>query len=837
MAVGTHPAFVAMRDERGRLADAFKSGELDGFAFCRAMSQAMDVALREVWSGLEVPGTVSLVALGGYGRGMLAPRSDVDVMVLHSERDDVAEQVQPLFYALWDAGLDVGHAIRTPKECLKLAKTNLEAETSFLDMRLLAGDEGLLASLRERSWSKTRKRGSAFIDDVREMMRLRHEAHGSATSQLEPNIKEGTGGLRDIHVLDWFGVVVGDLVEEKLLDPQGRAEVDTAHELLIRSRSHLHLITGHHNDTLHFQQQRPVAEAMAYTDGTEVAEDSFMKDLFAATRAVELTVQSVAAEVSAIDRKVRKDSLRSGPFVVAGGRVLLEGELDLVKRPEDAIACFTLDAVPGAAAMRAVRMGLRDIERLAVTPPVRDAFLRLLRRADGPMLEMADHAGLFAALFPEWDRIRCRPQRNIYHRYTVDAHLFHAAEEAAKLLHSDDALVAANAADLGPGDTDLLMLAALFHDMGKGGDEDHSALGERLVEGPAERLGLSEDDAEILKWLVRNHLLLVDVATKRDLTDESMLLELVPKIGDERRLRLLYLLTVADGLATGPAAWGPWKASLINELAGRLRHLLQRGDLASADAARLARERRELAEELAGERATQVAAHLDLMGRAYLLAFEPEQLVRHAELAAAVRDGGIAAAGTPGDNDGLADLIVVAPDHPGLFSKVSGVLSLHGMSIVGGQMFTRKDGLALETFRCEGSLERRIDQTRWGKIIDDIERALKGRLSIESRLAEKRASYLPKPRMGKDEPPKVVCDNRASDQMTVVEVHAPDRLGLLYEITSALAECRLDIQVAKIVTMGDDVVDVFYLRDLDGQKIVDAEHLAEIERAVLHRIA
>lgn len=796
----------------------------------------MDQALGQIWSGLQVPGTVSLVALGGYGRGMLAPRSDVDLMVLHAEKDDVGGPVQPLFYALWDAGLKVGHAVRSPKECLKLAKTNLEAETSFLDMRLLAGDADLLDGLRERSWAFTRRRGAAFIEDVREMMRLRHAAHGSATSQLEPNIKEGTGGLRDLHVLDWFGVVVGDLVEERLLDPEGRAELDTALELLMRTRSHLHLVAEHTTDILPFQLQRPVAEAMGYSDGEELAEDSFMKDLFSATRAVELTVQSMAAEVSALDRKVPRDAKRSGPFVVAGGRVLLEGRLDLDSRPEDAIACFALDAVPGAAAMRAVRMGLRNIDTLAVTPPVRDAFLRLLRRADGPMLEMADHAGLFAALFPEWDRIRCRPQRNIYHRYTVDAHLFHAAEEAGKLLHSEDPLVAANAADLGPGDTDLLMLAALFHDMGKGGDEDHSVLAERLVVGPAERLGLSDEAAQTLKWLVRNHLLLVDVAMKRDLSDETMLLELVSKVGDERRLRLLYLLTVADGLATGPAAWGPWKASLINELAGRLRHLLERGDLATADAARLARERREEAERLAGDRATLVGAHLDLMGRAYLLAFEPPQLVRHAELASSVRDGGIAAAGTPGNDDGLADLIVVADDQPGLFSKVSGVLSLHGISIVGAQVFTRRDGLALETFRCQGSLERRIDQARWGRVIADTERALKGRLSIEARLAEKRADYLPKPRKGKDEPPKVVCDNSASDQMTVVEVHAPDRLGLLYEITAALAECQLDIQVAKIVTMGDDVVDVFYLRDLDGQKIVDPEHLAEIERALLFRI-
>lgn len=836
MAVGTHPAFVAMRATREQLAERFSARELDGLAFCRALSEAMDAAIVEVWEGMGVPEGVSLVALGGYGRGLLAPESDVDLMVLHPEKIDAGTAAQPLFYALWDAGLKVGHAVRTPKESFKLAKINVEAETSFLDVRLLSGDATQLAGFEREAWARTRKRGSAFVTDVRELMRLRHEAHGSATSQLEPNIKEGTGGLRDIHVLDWFAVVVGDLVAKGLLDPQGRRELDAAHELLLRARCHLHLQTSHPNDTLSFQRQRPVAEAMGYRDGEDIAEDSFMQDLFAATRAVELTVLSVAAEVSALESKTPKKARRSGPFVVVGGRVLLDGDLDLDRRPQDAIACFSLDAVPGAAAMRAVRIGVREIRRLPVTPAVRDAFLQLLRRADGTMLEMADHAGIFAALFPEWDRIRCRPQRNIYHRYTVDAHLFHAAAEAGRLDRSEDDLVRATFADLEGGDVDLLLLAALFHDMGKGGEGDHALLGEHLVEGPAERLGLSEQDRVILRWLVRHHLLLVDTATKRDLADEGMLLDLATRIGDERRLRLLHLLTVADSIGTGPSAWGPWKASLVHELVAKLRHLLERGELATADAAQAARENRLEAERLAGDRAEAVAGHLDRLGRAYLLAFEPAQLVWHADLAAGVRDPGIAAAGNPADGDGVAELTVVAADAPGLFSKVSGVLALHGISIVAAQVFTRTDQIALETFRCQGSLERRIDASRWGKVIADIERAVRGRLSIEARLAEKRASYLPRASRGKEGPPKVVIDNRASDFMTVVEVHAPDRLGVLYEITATLAECGLDIQVAKIATYGDDVVDVFYLRGLDGQKVVDPDHLAEIERALLHRL-
>lgn len=845
MTVRTHPAFLAMRDERATLVDRFRAAELDGIGFCRELSDAMDRAIVSVWRSLEIPGHgVALVALGGYGRRLLAPQSDVDLMVLSDGSRDVDANVQPLFYALWDAGLKLGHAIRTPSESLKLAGENLEAETSFLDLRLLDGEVEIAATFEAEARAQTRKRGDGFIDDVRAMMHRRHATHGSATSQLEPNIKEGTGGIRDLHVLGWFAAVAGDLVERGLLDEPGRDELHRAHGLLLRVRGHLHLATGHANDVLLFHLQRSVAEALGYRDGDEIAEDQLMRDLFAATRAVESTVLSVAAELHGRDAKMRRDAPRAGPFVVVGERVLLDGALDLAARPEDAIGLFALGATPGAAAMRAVRVELgvmlqavRNGERetaLPLTAPVRDAFRDLLRRAPGSALEMADHAGVFAALFPEWDQVRYRPQRNIYHRYTVDAHLFHTAAHAAELLRgSDDPAIVEAAELLEPEDRDLLLLAALFHDVGKGTSEDHCVRGERLADALATRLDLPVETRTLLAWLVRNHLLLVDTATRRDLGDENLVVDIATKIGDSRRARLLYLLTVADGIGTGPTAWGPWKSDLVTELFQKVVHTIERGDLVSADVAARARDRRLAAERLAGPAADHVATHLDRMSRTYLLAFAPEELVTHAALAASLTGGEVRATGAHG-KAGMADLTVVAKDRPGLFSKVSGVLALHGISIAAAQVYTRSDGIALEWFRCEGI--RDVDPDPWPKVTADVERALRGRLSIESRVATKRETSLDRETRGKGDPPKVVCDLEASDFMTVVEVHTTDRVGLLYDITAALAECALDVHVAKIATYGDDVVDVFYVRDLDGQKIIDAEHLSEIERAVLHRL-
>ncbi len=835
MAVRLHPAFAGLRDARARLVVAFRLGELDGPALHAELSTVMDDAIIATWRGLATPATgAALVALGGYGRGLLAPGSDVDLMILHEGVARIGDAGQPLWYALWDAGIKVGHAVRTPKESLALAATNLEAETSFLDARLLDGDERLFRTFADQARAFTRKRDHRFVADVREMMRLRHAAHGSATSQLEPNIKEGTGGLRDLHVLDWFAAVVGDLRDLQLLDDAGRDELDRAHRFLLTARAHLHLETGGSNDALLFHLQRPIATALGYVDDGVIAEDAFMRDLFTATRAVELTVISVAADLAARGSRIARHAARRGPFVVAGERVLLEGALDLARHPEDAIALFTLDAAPGAYAMRAVRRAL-DGATLPTTPAVTGAFLELLRAASGQLLEVADHAGLFAALFDEWDAVRLQPQRNVYHRYTVDAHLFHTAHAAATMLRSRDADVIGRAvADLDDRDGDVLLLAALFHDVGKGTDEEHCVRGERLVRAMAMRLGRSDDDVEDLAWLVRDHLALVETAMRRDLSDPALVSEVAARIGTPRRARLLFLLTVADGIGTGPAAWTPWKRDLVSELFSKVVHVLERGDLAHADLDDLVKERTDAVIRVAVGTASRSVAHLEAMGRAYLLRFEPDEIVRHASLAHDLEGHEVRTVHRTLE-DGSGELTVIAPDVPGLFRRVCGVLALHSLSIVTAEIHTRHDGVAFEWLRCVGPRQLPIEEERWDKIEPDLERVLHGKLSLEARLAEKRSSSARASR-GKQEAPRVLCDNSVSDAMTVVEVHATDRLGLLYDITAALAECGLDVHRAKIATYGDDVVDVFYVRDLAGEKISDPEHLGEIERAILHRL-
>lgn len=382
-----------------------------------------------------------------------------------------------------------------------------------------------------------------------------------------------------------------------------------------------------------------------------------------------------------------------------------------------------------------------------------------------------------------------------------------------------------------------MLLACLLHDIGKGSDEDHSILGETLARQICKRIGLGPFAAQDVVWLVRHHLLLPDTATRRDTDDENLIVDTAAGIADAERLKMLYILSVADGRATGPAAWSPWKATLVGQLFTKVLHVLERGEVVGGDTAELVRLRSsELRHALIRYPEALVESHLHEMPRSYLLAFPTDALIRHfALMEPAPGPAEVRMHSTPGGAPGVYDLVVVARDRPGLFSKVSGTLALHGVNVLGAQIYTRNDGLALESFRVASAHASEVEGDRWKRLESDLQRALAGRISLDVRLAEKREAYA-RPSKGKREPTSVLVDNGVSDFYTVVEVHATDRVGLLYAITRALAELELDIHTAKVATYADDVVDVFYVRDIEGQRVTDPEQMREIERTVLMRI-
>ncbi len=808
-----------------------------------ALTAAMDAAVRAVWRvTVGADDRIALVALGGYGRRELSPHSDVDLMVLHAGRGIAPDVGKQLFYELWDAGFVVGHAIRTVKDSLKLAAVNLEAETSFLDARLIAGDAALFDEFHAASLKQTRKRGGRFVDALRAEAAERHAREGYASYFLEPNVKEGAGGLRDRSVLGWLAKVF----ETAPMEVSAVAEADLADagEMLFRARNQLHYLTDRPSDVLLLAYHEHVAAALGYRGNGRPAVDAFLRDLYAAARVVEFAASSTLAERTAeLTRKRTQRELAPG-IALDGGRVRITGRVSPGADPALTMRAFAEAAVEGVP-IAAETLGW--LRREAQAGPAeypwsletRKAFFRLLgtgSRAAGP-LEAMDQAGLLARFLPEWEGVRCQPQHNIYHRFTVDVHLLTTVAWARRLGDDGDGASLPREVWRDLADPDRVLLACLLHDIGKGTEEDHSIFGETLARQICKRIGLPNETIEDVVWLVRHHLLLPDTATRRDTEDEHLVVETAASIGEAERLKMLYILSVADGLATGPAAWNPWKATLVDDLFTRVLHVLERGEVVSRDAMDLQRHRTtELKQSLARYPEAAVEAHLQAMPRAYFLTFPTEALIRHfALMATELGPSEVRVHWTSGEAPGVYELIVVARDRPGLFSKAAGAIALNGINVLGAQIFTRSDGLALEAFRVEGTHEREIEPDRWQRLESNLERALAGRISLDVRLAERRDAY-ERPSKGKREPTRVVVDNRVSDFYTVVEVHATDRVGLLYGITRALADMELDIHAAKVATYAEDVVDVFYVRDVDGQKVTDPEHMREIERTVLMRI-
>ena len=762
--------------------DDLLGGELRGREFCSAYASLVDSFLASL---LPAGAGVALAAVGGYGRSELCPGSDIDVLLLHDKRkkQDVKAVADSVWYPLWDTRLKVGHAVRTIKEALSLAADDLDTATALLDVRAVAGDPDLVADLAARAAAQWRTRSTRWLDVLGASVATRHERAGEVAFLLEPDLKEGRGGLRDVHALRWAEAA------QRILLPDDVASLDSAHDSLLAARVELHRRTGKAVDRLALQEQDAVAAALGDRDA-----DVLMARVAAAARTIAWTsdetwdrirssLRGPSGRVAATDR------------VVDEGVVLRDGLVELAPGTDPAADPSLILRVGAAAAANQTRISRTALDRLADAAPepgdpwpdsARHALVRLLGSgtAGVGVLEALDQKGLLVRTVPEWAAVRHRPQRNAYHRYTVDRHLCEAAAEAAAFTGRVSR-------------PDLLLLGAWLHDLGKGyageggHDDDHSIAGIDIVEKLATRMGLPPTDVAILGALVRHHLLLANAATRRDLDDVATVAGVADAVGDVETLELLHALTVADSAATGPAAWSPWKAGLVSDLVSRVRAALAGDPPVTSD--------------------FPTATHLALVEQS--------------------RTAGEAVVQARGSS-----LTVAAPDRPGLFCRVAGTLMVHGLAVWAARAWSSEDGMALDDFRVEAV---RGDGPDWEVVERDLRAVLAGRMSLEARLAAKVRAYGSRPRLTAAEPPRteVTVTNDASETSTVVEVRAPDRLGTLYRITRALADMELDIRHAKVSTIGHEVVDVFYVVGASQAKIADAEHRAEIERAVLFELS
>ena len=763
-----------MRAERQALLD---DTTVAGRAWCSAYTQLVDDWLANVFgraAGSPATRGFALVAVGGYGRGELAPNSDIDVVLLHTGRADVAEIAERVWYPIWDEGLKLGHAVRTVREALALAEDDLDTATSLLTIRHIAGDDNLTSELSAAARQRWEKRAKRRLEQLAESVEDRHRHAGEVAFLLEPDLKEGRGGLRDVHALGWAQAA------RTLLFDGDAGSLHSAYETLLDARVELHRQAGRATDVLTLQDQDGVASGLGYADA-----DALMRSVSAAARTIAWTSDDTWRRITSVlrgpmGRRSRRDK-DLGP-----GVVLRDGEVHITADARPASDHALVLRAAALAANNDTVIDRSSIERLAAeAPPLPDPWplearerLAELLLAGSPavgIIEALDQRGLWARVLPEWEPTRSRPQRNAYHTYTVDRHLVEAAVGAAA--------VAARVER-----PDLLVIGTLLHDIGKGRPGDHTEVGMELVGDIGRRMGFPDRDVHTLVALVEHHLLLPDVATRRDLDDPGTIDLVAKAVGNVTTLRLLAALTEADSLATGPAAWGGWKAQLVADLVDRTAHVLEGGSLADV--------RRD---------EFPSAEHTALMARG-------EQVL-----------------------DGRDDtLTVVTTDRPGVFAKVAGVLALHGLAVLDASAFSSDDGAALARFRVESSFGPVIP---WDRVTGDLERAFAGRLALTARLHDRARTYDSGRKLSAT-PVRtgVAFDNRASTVATVLDVLAPDSIGLLHRITRALAELELDIRSAKASTIGPQVVDAFYVRTADGSKLSDEALQREVERAVLHAI-
>ncbi len=758
--------------------DLLADRQLTGRAFCEAYTTLVDDWLVEIFAEAvgDRPG-LALVAVGGQGRRELAPQSDLDLLLVHSKSVDVRDVADALWYPVWDAGLKLGHAVRTIRDTLTLAGEDLETATALLSARHVAGDTAVTDELVEKAKAGWRRRGKRWLDELDRSVQERHAESGEVAFDLEPDLKDGRGGLRDVHALLW-AEAAGAEIEPKLL-----TDLQLEYDTLLAVRIELHRETAKAGDTLSLADQDAVAAAAGDSDA-----DVLMSRVAGAGRAIAWASDESWYEIrlrsgNGLRDRLRRVRLLEDGLALRNGRVCLTDESagsdDDGQGLDDPLAVLR---VALGAARASKRMGITTLELLGTAPPLeepwpegaRQRFVDLLFNgpASIPVIEALDQMGLWTRLIPEWEPTRSLPQRNVFHHFTVDRHLLECSAEAASLAPRTPR-------------PDLLVVAALLHDIGKGHPGDHSEVGMEMATRISERLGFDADDVDTIAFLVRHHLLLSDVATRRDLDDPATIRMVADVVLNAERLALLRALSEADGLATGPTAWGPWKAQLVDRLAGQVANDLN-GD--SPDSSETP--------------AFPSAEQRELMARGGL----------HVQA-----DGEV--------------VTVVCPDRRGLFFRITGALSLHGLDVVEANVYS-EHGVVVDEFRVTVGGSGVVP---WDAVRDDVIKALEGRLAVQARLDERARSMRRRRTVGVSQfPPRVRFDNDTASGSTVLEAVGPDRLGLLHGLTRALADLDLDVSSAKIHTMGGDVVDTFYVTDSDGEKIRDVEYQEEIRKALLH---
>ncbi|NCP12444.1 MAG: [protein-PII] uridylyltransferase [Sphingomonadales bacterium] len=801
---------------------------------------------------------LAIVAVGGYGRGEMAPHSDVDLaFVTPGRRTPWAEQViEAMLYALWDLGLKVGQSSRSIDETVRLAHDDLTIRTALLEARFVWGDREVYDEAAERFIAEILSLPPReFVADKLAERDERHRKMGDSRYVVEPNVKEGKGGLRDLHTLFWIGKyvyrvrTVADLVDAGLLTKRELAQFQRAENWLWSVRCHLHAITGRAEDRLTFDLQREVAARMHYADRPgQSPVERFMQFYFLNAKTVgDLTGVFLAHLDEAKGEKGRRflPTIRRRPgrlngFVLDRGRLALPGEDFFRDDPVRMIEIFALADTYGLEihplAMRAARRDAKLIERDVRRDRRANAlFLDVLTSPRDPatVLRWMNEATVFGRFIPDFGRVVAQMQFDMYHHFTVDEHTIRAIGLLARIesgeLKADHPLSHALFDQIS--NRRALYVAVLLHDIAKGRGGDHSELGAEIAVELCPRLGLSDGETELVAWLVRYHLLMSATAFKRDLADPKTIQDFVASVKSLERLRLLLMLTVVDIRAVGPGVWNDWKRQLIRSLFEAAEEVLRLGHVQHGREALLAQKTQALRAEL-GWPEDRFAAFIDRAPESFLIAESPEILAHNARHLAAMGDAPLAIDSIVDADRGASLVMVAAADHPGLFYRIAAGIHLVGGNIIDARIHTMDDGIAIDNFLVQDSRGKpfadKRQVTRMKRAIAD---ALGGAQPIDTRLEDK---PLPLTRAEAFRiVPSVIANNRASNRFTVIEVNARDRPALLSNLGEALFEAKATLHSAHVATYGERAVDTFYVTDLTGQKIVSQARLEALEKRLL----
>ena len=871
------PAIVSLlRDalDKGRkeIADRLSEKPASGHECTAAQSFLIDQIVRllhdHVTMHVYPPGNrstserITILAVGGYGRAEMAPHSDVDIGFLTpSRRTPWCEQViEAMLYFLWDLGLKVGQSSRTPDEVVKMAREDLTIRTALLEARYVWGDEELYDEVSRRFYKEV-VHGTErdFVAEKLEERSARHKRMGDSRYVVEPNVKDGKGGLRDLHTLYWMGKYIhkvrsaADLVEVGLLTAPEYKSFRRAESFMLAVRCHLHVITGRAEDRLTFDLQREVAARMNFADRPgKSAVERFMQFYFIQAKRVGSLTGIFLAH---LDEKFARKRKRSGFFAgfttrprmvkgyrVFGGKIAAPSDSWFQQDPVRLIEIFQIAEAEGLEIHPdAMRQADRDSALIKAEtrsdPRANALFLELLAGRNDPetVLRWMNEAGVFGRFVPDFGKVNAQMQFDMYHHYTVDEHTIRAIgllnriekgelkddhPRSSRLIHRVNSRRAA-------------YVAVLLHDIAKGRGGDHSVLGAKVAEKLCPRFGLDEQETALVAWLVRQHLLMSATAFKRDLTDPKTIEDFVTQVQSLERLRHLMILTAVDIRAVGPGTWNSWKGQLLGELYDNAQERLRLGHIRHGREERVAAKKQQVAAEL-GDKAHLIEDYTRVFTDAYWIA-EPEDVIGRNLVQYSVARGleeQLSIHCEYYEARGATLVSVIAADHPGLFYRIAGGIHLAGANIIDARIHTTRNGWAVDNFLVQ---DPHGDPFREEGQLDRIKQAIADALANKVELAPRLAKRpLPISRSKAfDVQPRVIFDNQASNRFTVVEVNARDRPALLNRLARELFEHQLMVHSAHITAYGERAADTFYITDLLGEKVTAPARLATLENALL----